>query len=330
MSALLPDTPPTARDTEIGHCRSCQGTDLAPVPGPRLRWRYLRCRACGHMSLSPPPSELELREHYNGAYAVHLPSHLDSAGPQSQAVEALLGAVAPGRMLEIGCSYGGALAEFRSRGWAVEGVEMDERAARWARNNMTLRVHTGTLSDARENLRPPYDVVACYHVLEHIPDPHAFLLDVRELLTPEGLLVLRTPNASSFIARSVSGWWEWCVAPEHVHLFSVSSLRRTLEAAGFQTLRAITRQGGAASTLAELSRAAVRFALPRVARSGRNARPSVDVTDGIGVARPPRLIGLRRALDLLGYPLELAVAGAARLGAPIGPELMLVARRSPD
>lgn len=254
-------------------------------------------------------------------------SYLASAAPQARAVAKMLGDAPPGRMLEIGCSYGAVLSEFRSRGWQVEGVEIDERAASWAREHRGLDVHAGSLADVRNRLHPPYDVVACYHVIEHIVDPHAFLREVRDLLAPDGMLVLRTPNFSSAIARLVKGWWEWCVVPEHVQLFSVRSLSLILEQSGFTPGRTLTRRGGAAGTLSELFRAAVRWAAPRVARGRRTGSAGATA---IGFGRPARLMGLRRVLDVLGSPLDMAVVGAERMGLPGGAEILLVAQRTSD
>ncbi|MGI8548244.1 MAG: class I SAM-dependent methyltransferase [Gemmatimonadaceae bacterium] len=307
-------------------CVACGRKRLEQLAGPALAWRYDWCRSCGHASLSPRPTESELQQYYNDAYAVHMQSYLASAEPQARAVARMLGDTSPGRMLEIGCSYGAVLSQFRSRGWQVEGVEIDERAASWARDRHGLDVHPGALADVRDRLHPPYDVVACYHVIEHIIDPHAFLREVRELLPPDGILVLRTPNASSAIARLTKGWWEWCVVPEHVHLFSLRSLTLVLEQSGFTPGRTITRRGGAAGTLSELLRAAVRWSIPGAARRGVDPFPDSGAAE-IGAGRPLRLASLRRVLDALGSPLDAAVAGAGRMGFPGGPEIMLVARR---
>lgn len=319
-------------------CMACGRGALEQLSGPPSRWSYWRCADCEHVGLLPPPSSRELHEHYNGAYAVDLAAHLAAAPASAEAVNEILAGMPPGRMLEIGCSYGGVLRIFGSWGWHVTGVEIDERAAQWARRETGLEVHAGTLDDVCDALTPPYDVVACYHVLEHVPEPREFLRQVHEILRPGGLLVIRTPNASSAMARLVKGWWEWCAAPEHVHLFSPESIALVLGQSGFDLTRLLTRRGDAAGTLSELFRAAVRRLLPAVARRGRAVELPATWTsepDGVGSgppavgrARRPRLLALRRTLDAVGHPLDLALVTAGRLGGPGGAELMLAARRA--
>jgi len=66
------------------------------------------------------------------------------------------------------------------------------------------------------------DVLLCTEVLEHIPDPAAFLIQVWRCLRPGGRLVMTVP----FAAR-------WHYIPQDYWRFTPSGLRRLLDAAGF-------------------------------------------------------------------------------------------------
>lgn len=78
----------------------------------------------------------------------------------------------------------------------------------------------------------PADVVVCRHVIEHVPDPLALLRSVRTAL--QGRLDTRvffeTPSAEWILRHKVV----WDFFYEHCSLFSLVSLSRIFELAGFQ------------------------------------------------------------------------------------------------
>src|SRR5690242_15214196 len=140
-------------------CPACRSENVVDVAGPQRRWRYRRCASCGHRWLRPMPTEAELTSYYNSSYAVPQERYRARVDEEFPVLERLLrrAGAQPARMLEIGCSYGDMLARFAAAGWEVEGVELDARAAAYARNTLGLIVHHGTLDGVRTLLRPPYN-----------------------------------------------------------------------------------------------------------------------------------------------------------------------------
>ncbi|HEY8489949.1 MAG TPA: methyltransferase domain-containing protein, partial [Dehalococcoidia bacterium] len=97
------------------------------------------------------------------------------------------------RVLEVG-SYAAAFLEAgRAAGWEVEGVDVGRDVVRYARD-LGLTVHLGDVRDLDLPLED-YDAVFVWHCFEQVPEHYGFLLRLRDLLRPGGLLVLRTPNA---------------------------------------------------------------------------------------------------------------------------------------
>ena len=137
-----------------------------------------------------------------------------------------------GRLLDVGCGNGRLLAAMRWAGWLVEGVEPDERAAAHARS-LGLTVHSGTLEDAGFPASS-FDAITMTHVLEHLPDPVEALQRCRELLRPGGRLWLATPNLASPGHRRYGAGWLGLDPPRHLVLMTPSSLRWSLESAGFE------------------------------------------------------------------------------------------------
>ncbi len=101
------------------------------------------------------------------------------------------------RILEVGCGRGW-LSNLASPYGTVEGIEPVAGVIDHARKMFPhIRFEAGTAETVLK--RPdfaPYDVVLCSEVIEHVPDPQkrAFLDEIKQLLTPEGYVILTTPR----------------------------------------------------------------------------------------------------------------------------------------
>ena len=137
----------------------------------------------------------------------------------------------PGRLLDVGCGDGRRLALLRTRGWQVEGQEVDPQAAARARAS-GLTVHVGPL----EALALPgqqFDAVTLNHVVEHLPNPASTLRECCRLVRQGGQLVAITPNARSLGHEVFGGSWRGLEPPRHLHVFTPRALARLARSAGF-------------------------------------------------------------------------------------------------
>lgn len=84
-----------------------------------------------------------------------------------------------------------------------------------------------------------FDVVVCSHVLEHVPDDHAAMREIRRVLAPDGVALLLVPEATdggptdedpSVIdpADRQQRYGQW----DHVRLYAREDFVRRLQAAG--------------------------------------------------------------------------------------------------
>lgn len=139
----------------------------------------------------------------------------------------------PGAILDVGCGRGIMLGLFRERGWRVLGTQLSLTAAEAARRDLGIEVAVGELPD----LALPsasFDVVTIFHVVEHLEDPFRYLVEVRRLLAPGGLLVIELPDHSGPGFRLL-GVRHLCVDhPNHLHFFTEGSLRKLLARSGFR------------------------------------------------------------------------------------------------
>jgi len=112
----------------------------------------------------------------------------------------------------------------------------------------------------------PADVVVAGEVIEHLDAPGPFLRAMRELVTPDGLLVVTTPNAYRLLNFLAPAAGVELVHPDHTAWHSPHTLTSLLARSGWELEGAAYYQnpapalGGAGGFLARAGRAVfVRF-----------------------------------------------------------------------
>lgn len=246
-------------------CVWCEYKSMSATDVNRNGWGYMRCPGCGALSLNPVPSEEVLHSYYNDAYLV--PARAYQRGTRKNAPDIFreLESRLPtrGKLLEVGCSYGAFLAAAHQKGWSTTGIELDRAAAAYAKERLGLKVFAGSIEGEFAQLEPPYDAVVTFHVIEHVRNPMKFLHLCRCLLRDGGLLILKTPNIESWIAKKTGVYWQWLSPPAHLHLFSTPALVQALQKSGFRVENIRSRQGDAHNNLFELVCAVGRYASSR-------------------------------------------------------------------
>jgi 2-polyprenyl-3-methyl-5-hydroxy-6-metoxy-1,4-benzoquinol methylase len=150
----------------------------------------------------------------------------------------------PGKLLEVGCGSGAFLNRMRSRGWYVQGVEVDAKAATVAEETFGVPVCVGSLEKASYP-GASFDVVAMNHVIEHVHDPITLLKECYRILRPGGRLVVVTPNVRSLGHTRYGRDWRGLEPPRHFHLFAASTLETVARRALFRQVETWTTPANA-------------------------------------------------------------------------------------
>jgi SAM-dependent methyltransferase len=79
--------------------------------------------------------------------------------------------------------------------------------------------------------------VTMFHVLEHLYDPATYLESARELLRPNGRLIVQVPNAACWQFLLFGERWNGIDVPRHLINFRLSDLEMLLDNCGFEVLR---------------------------------------------------------------------------------------------
>jgi SAM-dependent methyltransferase len=201
-------------DIDVVECETCQLIQLRETPpidllSPRLPWiRYREPE--GHLD-AVTDAVLELRPQARRALG---------AGPFEQPL----------------------LSRLSARGLSTAALELDVAPAQ----GRYPYLETWQAGLNRERLAATvaqfgtFDLVSCRYIVEHTPAPVQALEAMRQLLSPDGLLLIEVPDSSKFLAaRDYSFLWE-----EHSCYLVEDTLHRLAETAGFR-VRKLLRYPGA-------------------------------------------------------------------------------------
>jgi len=138
-------------------------------------------------------------------------------------------------VLDVGCGTGYFLQHLRNYGYEVQGVEVDEGARTFAKTHFDLDVlPPDDLLDGR--IEGPFGLISMWHVLEHVHEPRAYLQRLRDILLPEGTLMIAVPNRSSLDARLYGGYWAAYDVPRHLWHFTPQNIARFSTEEGFRLI----------------------------------------------------------------------------------------------
>jgi SAM-dependent methyltransferase len=147
-----------------------------------------------------------------------------------------------GRLLEIGCGNGAALAHMRDLGWSVLGTDFDPQAVAAARQ-LGLEVRLGG-AECISKEDGPFDAIYLGHVIEHILDPAGLFRECQSLLSVGGRIVLLTPNAAGLGLKWFGRNWRGLESPRHLHLFNPTSIDLLCHQTGFHEFTVQTTARG--------------------------------------------------------------------------------------
>ena len=124
-----------------------------------------------------------------------------------------------GRWLDLGAGHGYLLDAARAAGYETAGTERSPVR----RESLRRRGHEvfGDLAEAPDS----WDVISLSHLLEHVPNPVAFLGHLKARLAANGDVLCEVPRSSPTLADAVD--------EPHVVFFGPEGIRTCMERAGF-------------------------------------------------------------------------------------------------
>jgi CMP-N,N'-diacetyllegionaminic acid synthase len=219
-----------------------QGPIRAGVFGTFLPGRVVRCSACGVDRLDGT-SAVDERTYRSGEYR-----HLVGESPEAEKFFQVHDAeqyekvpfAAPHlkrgiTVADVGCGGGAFLDLVKGMVGQTVAVELTEayHASLRARGHRTFF----QASQCAAELAGKVDLVVSFSVIEHVPDPVAFLREIRPLIAPGGRLLLSTPNRDDLLMRrALPEYQAFFYRQVHLFYFDAASLAETCRLAGFEVV----------------------------------------------------------------------------------------------
>jgi SAM-dependent methyltransferase len=225
-----PQPCPTCGDT-APKTLICLSTPAAQPP-----WSLLRCPSCncGFFETQAIPDYAD-----EGMTAASTTYFLQQGAGVSVFADILAHIrKAPGAAyVEIGCGFGFGLdIGTHAMGWACRGMD-PAKLAEVGRDLLGVDI-TLAYFDPTTVADASCDIVMATEVLEHLPDPVAFLAEIRRGLKPDGIVVLTTPDVAAVRPAIAKASLNATLSIGlHLILHSRASLEGALRAAGFSHLR---------------------------------------------------------------------------------------------
>lgn len=198
-------------------CKQCRALFIDPVPRDRLNDIY-------------PANYYSFDEQVTGSFVFKVKDWLDqrffkkyiSTLPQAQI-----------RVLDIGGGTGqllGSLQKIDDRISDTVIVDLDEKAGEIARQQ-GHEYFCGRFEQYASDT--PFDVILMLNLIEHVDNPKVLLEKAQRLLSPEGIVIIKTPNTDSLDARLFrhSNWGGYH-CPRHWVLFNESNFKSIVREAG--------------------------------------------------------------------------------------------------
>jgi SAM-dependent methyltransferase len=190
---------------EIVGCPVCscdRGTRIANLDRRLKRLPTFACDNCGLLYTNPMPTDEELDEYYMRLYRLdyqgaskapknkHLRKRTKEAASRVVHLVPLLKPAS--RTLDFGCGTGELVTSLLSLGHDAHGFEPGQTYGNYARSIHGQRITVQGWQHVSYNGQ--FDLVSCFHVLEHLRNPIAALKQMAEWTRPHGLVYIEVPD----------------------------------------------------------------------------------------------------------------------------------------
>ncbi len=232
---------------KIINCPSCFGSNLKDLIETKdyfltnELYSISECNNCKLLITNPQPDSSEIGRYYKSENYV---SH--KAKPKSVTDHAYMVArkfsiasklkIINGyhhnhTILDFGCGNGDFLSACKNKGWSTVGFEPSDDARKIAEKKLNQNIFSKVEELTNRGL---FSIITLWHVLEHIPDLHETIANLRNLVSNNGKIIFALPNHESYDAKYYNRYWAAYDVPRHLYHFSRNSMNYLMSKNGLK------------------------------------------------------------------------------------------------
>ncbi|MBF0528722.1 MAG: class I SAM-dependent methyltransferase [Deltaproteobacteria bacterium] len=132
---------------------------------------------------------------------------------------------AGGRIVDVGagaCAFMACCEKAGFDAWGVDKFSSPHNITNFQQSDLTEAAFPDSF----------FDAVTFFHVIEHLADPKASLIEAVRILKPGGLIVIETPNIDSLWFRIFKNRWQPLEFPTHFNFFNPASIAELAKSVG--------------------------------------------------------------------------------------------------
>ena len=207
---------------------------------------------CSHCSLVFLNDDTHISEHHYEQSLMHdtvldlAESRLETKVDDLRRLIMLESEIKDKNLVEIGSGNGGFLTLAKHLAKSAVGVE-PEKKHHDNFNSENLKVYSSInecANSINNSIEHRADVVASFHVIEHVKNPLEFLLQMLSLLKPNGKAFVETPNSNDALIKlyDSSAFQDFTYWDNHLVLFNKESIEHMVKKISGVTFRSIPVQ----------------------------------------------------------------------------------------
>lgn len=260
-TAKIPYTPHAWEKVNCPFCKSGE-YKLYERFGSSLQYTYVLCKTCGLVYQSPRPKydqdfiDAAYALYYQYADNVQLNDFTDIRQSSVEMFKKEIGYISQfdslkTAVLDIGSGMGTFLYAAKSMYKEAVGLDVSQQMATFVEKQLGVKVYVKQFEDF--HYQEKFSLIHMSHVLEHIPDPNAWLQKAKSLLEKNGILVINVPHKFSVSERLQhlfyklklkkqfsSSWNDPTRTPDHLFEPTIPAMLRILEANNYDILEYYT------------------------------------------------------------------------------------------
>jgi ubiquinone/menaquinone biosynthesis C-methylase UbiE len=218
-----------------------------------------------------------------------------------RAYDEAVGHAAGRDVLDVGCNTGYGTLRFAPVANRIVGVDVSPRAIEAARERARDGRPEFIVTTGFELPFPAatFDLVTSFQVLEHVPDPLAFLRELARVLRSGGTVILATPNAATRLYPGMTPWNRF-----HVHEYLAPELAEQLRSV-FPRVTVLGMFGAPELYETEIRRVdAARQRIRRIEETAARQAAGREAADARASRRSPRPWPVRVAQRVIPQPVR--------------------------